>query len=141
LCSQRRETKKHIEFTPDDIIIFLEKLRKLVIYGKYIISKNEKRKENMDFIEDYKINTQKEKEILLSLQYEDFCYAVDNEKEKFYYEKLYIFSKAYELDNWGTLEFIDIYIKINMTQTRKGDDFMIIVSFHKRNKDIRYLFK
>ncbi|MBU3091642.1 hypothetical protein KPL35_06085 [Clostridium sp. CF011] len=43
-----------------------------VIYGKYsryIISKNEKRKENMDFIEDYKINTQKEKEILLGLQY------------------------------------------------------------------------
>jgi hypothetical protein len=28
-----------------------------------------------------------------------------------------------------------------MTQTKRGDDFTIVVSFHKRNKPIEYLFK
>ncbi|MBV1820526.1 hypothetical protein L0P54_10145 [Anaerosalibacter bizertensis] len=83
----------------------------------------------------------KEKEILLGIQYDDFCYAVDNDNEEFSHEILYIFCKCQELDYWGTLENVDIYIKINMTQIRNGDDFVFIVSFHKRNKPIEYLFK
>lgn len=126
---------------PDDIKKYLSQFRKAILDGKYSISKNENRQENLDFIEDYKINSKKEKEILLGIQYDDFCYAVDNEKEEFAHEKLYIFCKRQELDCWGTLELVDIYIKVNMIKTRRGDDFTIIVSLHKRNKSINYLFK
>lgn len=141
MSSTERETKKHTDFTPGDIKKYLDDIRKIVLEGKYIIAKNENRQENMDFIDDYKIDTKKEKEILLSLQFDDFCYAVDNAKKEFAHEKLYIFCKGYELDNWGTLEFVEIYVKTNITQTRRGDDFMIVISFHKRNKPISYLFK
>jgi hypothetical protein len=141
LSPENRETKKYTDFTPDDIKKYLNDLRRAVLDGKYTISINENRKENMDFIEDYKIDSKKEKEILLSLQHDDFCYAVDNEKETFAHERLYIFCKSYELDSWGDLEPVDIYIKTNMTQTRRGDDFLFVVSFHKRNKPITYLFK
>jgi hypothetical protein len=137
----KRKINKYTDFTPEDIKKYLDKFRKAVLEGKYIISKNQNRQENIEFIEDYKINTKKEKEILLGIQYDDFCYAVDNEKEEFAHEKLYIFCKCQELDYWGTLESVDIYIKINMTQTKRGDDFTIVVSFHKRNKPIKYLFK
>lgn len=136
-----RQTKKYIDFTPEEIKEYLNNVRRVVLEGKYIIAQNENRKENIDFIEDYKIDSKKEKEILLGIQYDDFCYAVDNDKEEFAHEKLYIFCKGCELDNWGTLEFVEIYIKTNMTQTRRGDDFMVVVSFHKRNKPINYLFK
>lgn len=136
-----RKINKYTDFTPDDIKKYLDKFRKAVLDGKYIISKNKNRQENIEFIEDYKIDTKKEKEILLGIQYDDFCYAVDNEKEEFAHEKLYIFCKCQELDHWGTLESVDIYIKINMIQTKKGDDFTIVVSFHKRNKPIKYLFR
>ncbi|OFI05057.1 hypothetical protein CLOACE_19310 [Clostridium acetireducens DSM 10703] len=135
------KTRKYTDFTIDDVKDYIHKFRKAILDSKYIISKNENRKENIDFIEDYKIDTKKEKEILLSIQYNDFCYAVDNEKKEFAYEKLYIFCKCQKLDFWGTLEDVDIYIKINMTKTRRGDDYIIIVSFHKRNKPIKYLFK
>lgn len=135
------KTKKYIDFTPDDIKKYLNNFRRIVQEGKYIISRNENRKENIDFIEDYKIDSKKEKEILLDIQYDDFCYAVDNYKKEFSNEKLYIFCKKCQLDNWGSLEFIDIYIKTNITQTRRGDDFVIVISFHKRNKPIKYLFK
>lgn len=132
---------KHTDFTVDEIRAYLAKLRKAILDNKYTIAKNENRQENMDFIEDYKIDTKKEKEILLGIEYSDFCYAVDNENEEFAHEVLYVFCKRQELDFWGTLEDVDIYIKINMIQTRRGDDYVIIVSFHKRNKPIKHLFK
>lgn len=137
----KRETKKYTDLTPDDVKAYLSKFRKFILDDKYSIAQNENRQENMDFIEDYKIDTKKEKEILLGIQYDDFCYAVANDNEEFSHEILYIFCKCQELDYWGTLENVDIYIKINMTQIRNGDDFVFIVSFHKRNKPIEYLFK
>ncbi len=141
LSSNERKTEKHINFTPDDIKKYLEKFRRCVLESRYTISLNQNRQENIDFIEDYKINSKKEKEILLGIQYDDFCYAVDNDKEEYAHEVLYIFCKQHDLDYWGTLEAVDIYLKINMTQTRKGDDYSIVVSFHKRNLDLNYLFR
>ena len=139
MINQQRETKKHLDLTPEQIKEYVGKLRNLVIEGKYSISQNNRRRENLNFIEDYKINSDKERKILMNIEYDDFCYAVDNQNSKFAHEVLYVFNKEYVLDNWGELESIDIYIKTNMTQTRKGDD--IVISFHKRNKPISYLFR
>lgn len=141
LSNDEKNTGKHTDLTPEEIKIYLSKLTKAIIENKYIISKQNNRKENVDFIEDYSINTKKEKEILLGLQFDDFCYAASNTNEGYEHEVLYIFCKCQELDFWGTLENVDIYIKINMTQTWKGDDYVIVISFHKRNKPIKYLFK
>lgn len=135
------ETKKLIDFTPDDIKTYLNVLKKMVIEHKYTISRNNNREANKTFIEDYRIDSNKEKEILLSLDYEDFCYAVNNRNPKFAHEVLYIFNKEYDLDRWGDLVSVDIYIKTNKTQTYSGEDVMIIVSFHERNMPINYLFK
>jgi hypothetical protein len=133
--------KKLLDFTPEEIKVYLKQLKHLVIEDKYTISRNINRDENMKFIEDFKIDTTKEKEILLNLEFDDFCYAVNNKNPKFAHEILYIFNKEYELDRWGELGSIDIYIKTNKTQTRSGDDMMFIISFHERNMPIKYLFK
>lgn len=135
------ETKKLLDFKPEDIKEYLKQLKKLVLDGKYTISRNNKREENIQFIEDYKIDSKKEKEILMNIEYDDFCYAVNNSNPNFSYEILYIFNKKYELDKWGELQSVDIYLKTNKAQTKSGDDIMIIVSFHERNKPIKYLFK
>ncbi|MDA8228516.1 MAG: hypothetical protein M0T74_12625 [Desulfitobacterium hafniense] len=138
---EKVETKKYTDFTPEHIKKYLDEFRKLILKGNYSISINKNRQKNTDFIETYQIDTKKEREIFLALQYEDFCYAVDNEKEAYSNERLYIFCKEYELDNWGTTEYIEIYIKTNILQTKRGDDFLIVVSFHKRNKPIKFQFK
>jgi hypothetical protein len=129
-----------LDFSEKEITKYLKKVKKHVNNNKYSISKNENRKKNIKFIEDYKINTKKEKDILLSIEHKDFCYAVDNKKEAFSHETLYIFCIQRELDFWGSLKLVDIYIKINMTNTARGS-FMYIVSFHKRKKPIKYLFR
>ncbi|WWB85600.1 hypothetical protein V5F90_22385 [Priestia aryabhattai] len=135
------EPQKHKDFTEEEIKQYLSEFKDLVRSRDYTIAQNENRIENIEFIETYKIDSEKEREILLSLEYDDFCYAVDNKKKEFAHEKLYVFCKVCPLDNWGELENVEVYIKSNITQTRKKKDFMIVISFHKRNKPITYLFK
>jgi len=141
LNSSNSEPQKHINFTPEQIKAYLSTFKKLILEDKYTIAKNENRNENTESMENYKIDTKKEKEILLSLEFDDFCYAVDNKKPKFAHEQLFVFCKTRDLDNWGELETVEIYIKTNLTQTRRGDDFIIVISFHKLNNPIRFLFK
>lgn len=139
--SKRQNAQKLFDFTIDDIKDYLDNFRKCILEGRYTISQNENRQENIDFIEDYKIDTKKEKEILLGLQFDDFCHAVENDNINFADEVLYIFCKQQELDFWGTHETVDIYIKVNMIETRRGDLLSIVVSFHKKNFELSYLFR
>lgn len=138
---KKQNPQKFFNFTPDEIKDYLDRFRNCVLEDRYSISQNEHRQENMDFIEDYNINTKKEHEILLGLQFDDFCYAVENDNPAFPHEVLYIFCKQHKLDFWGTLETVDIYIKVNMIEKRSGDLFSVVVSFHKRNFEITYLFR
>jgi len=65
----------------------------------------------------------------------DFCYSVDDYIDN--NERLYIFAKEYELDNWGIKNKVLVYIKIAL----KNNDFVVIISFHEANKKIEKLFK
>ena len=141
MSSRNPNPQKFVNFSPDDIKTYLVKFRKCVLEGKYSISKNENRQENIDFIEEYKINTKKEREIFLGIQFDDFCYAVENDKIEYAHEVLYVFCKQQELDFWGTLELLDIYIKVNMIEARNSDLIAFVVSFHRRNFEVTYLFK
>lgn len=51
-------------------------------------------------------------------------------------ERLHIFSKDYELNNWGTIENVKVYIKIVI----KKNEFIVIISFHELKKKINKLF-
>ena len=66
------------------------------------------------------------------------CTTEKNEKNrKFIFEYGLTKNKQkYELDNWGTIENVEVYIKI----ARKQDDFIVVVSFHKPEKNIKKLF-
>lgn len=132
---------KNVNFTEQEIKDYLEILKQLVLRGQYSIAQNSNRQENVDFMMNYRISSNKAKEILLNLKYYDFCYVATNYKPGYEHENLYIFCKEYELDKWGELEIVEIYIKTNLTQTKSGKDFAIVISFHKLNEPISYLFK
>lgn len=135
--SNSQESGKYTKFEKREIRDYLDELKKLVQSNRYTISRRE---ENDDFAYQYRIDSNKAKEILLNLHYNDFCYAVANVKPAYAHERLYVFCKKYELDNWGNLEIVEIYIKTNITLTRSGNDFIIVISFHKLNQPIKYLF-
>lgn len=71
-------TAKLVNFNREDIDEYIARLKEAINQGKYSISRNDNRKENDDFINDYRITTDKEIEIFNSLNSDDFCYAVNN---------------------------------------------------------------
>jgi len=128
-------------YTKQEIDEILDKVKNCVYNNRYTISLNENRQENIDFINEYNIYSNKQKKILLQLKVEDFCHSLQNTKPGYEYEVLYVFVPQVNLFNAeGVEEKVDIYIKINIIDMSNGSR-TIVISFHKRNKAINYLFR
>ena len=128
-------------YSKQEIDEILDKVKNCVYNNRYTISLNENRQENIDFINEYNIYSNKQKKILLQLKVEDFCHSLQNTKPGYEYEVLYVFVPQVNLFNAeGVEEKVDIYIKINIINMSNGSR-TIVISFHKRNKAITYLFR
>ena len=128
-------------YTREQIDAILDKIKDCVVNNKYTIALNEYRQENVDFINEYNIRSDKQKSILLQLRTEDFCHTLQNTKIGFEYEVLYVFVPQVQLFNAdGEEETVDIYIKFNVIDMHDGRR-TVVISFHKLNKPIDYLFR
>lgn len=128
-------------YTKEQIEEVLKKIRESVRLNKYIISLNQNRKENISFINNYNITSKKQRLILLQIKVEDFCYSLQNIKLGFEAEVLYVFAPQVLLSNIsGEREMVDIYTKFNVIELPNGVR-TVVISFHKCNKPIQYLFK
>jgi len=78
-------------YTREEIQNVLDKIKTCVSLGKYTISLNEKRQENIEFINEYNIRSDKQKSILMQIEVEDFCHTLQNTKPGYEYEILYVF--------------------------------------------------
>lgn len=128
-------TKKHISHTKEEITEILDVVRKNVLKDNFIICATSKNYKNVEFIKKYNLHNNKQKEILLELNVCDFCYSVDNYKNP--KERLYIFYRKYELNSWGEINEVDIYIKIAI----KFDECIVVISFHEPEKKLKKLFE
>jgi hypothetical protein len=128
-------------YTKEQIEAILLTIQDCVRRNRFIISKNENRRENIDFINNYNLSSAKQKDILLKIEPEDFCHSLQNTKEGYEYETLYVFCPQMKLFNFdGDEELVDIYTKFNIIEYDSGKK-VITVSFHKRNKPLDYLFR
>jgi len=128
-------------YTREEIDAILAKIKSCVEKNRYVISQNENRQENIDFINEYNIRTDKQKSILMKLETDDFCHSLQNTKIGYEYEVLYVFVPQVNLINAdGKEEMVDVYTKFNLIDLPSGSR-TVVVSFHKRNKPIDYLFR
>lgn len=128
-------------YTREQIEDVLSDIKQCINSNRYIISMNENRQENTDFINEYNIYPKKRKEILLNISVEDFCHTLKNTNKGYEYEVLYVFAPEVELYNAiGEVERVFIYIKFNLIDRVNGN-MAIVISFHKLNRSIDYLFK
>lgn len=128
-------------YTREEIDLVLAKIKNCVGNNKYTIALNENRQENIDFINEYNIRSSKQKNILLQLKTDDFCHTLQNTKIGYEYEVLYVFVPQVKLFNLdGEAETVDIYTKFNIIDL-SGGSRTVVISFHKRNKPIDYLFR
>lgn len=128
-------------YSRKEIEDILFKIKTCVLEGKYTISLNENRKENIDFINEYNIRSDKRKSILMQIEVEDFCHSLQNTIIGFEYEVLYVFVPQVQLFNAdGEEKTVDVYTKFNVIDLPTGSR-AVVISFHKRNKPIKYLFR
>lgn len=128
-------------YIKEEIDVVLNKIKSCVSNNKYTVALNENRQENIDFINEYNIRSNKQKSILLQLKAEDFCHTLQNTKLGYEYEVSYVFVPQVKLFNADDVEeIVDVYTKFNVIDMPNGGR-TVVISFHKRNKPIDYIFK
>lgn len=128
-------------YTKVEIGVILKKIKSCIGNNKYTIALNENRQENIEFINEYNIRSNKQKSILMKLRIEDFCHTLQNIRIGYEYEVLYVFVPQIKLFNLdGTKEMVDVYTKFNVIDMPSGSR-IVVISFHKRNRQIEYLFR
>lgn len=128
-------------YSREEIEKILDKIKRCVSSGKFTISQNENRQENIDFINEYNIRSDRQRSLLMQIEVEDFCHSLQNTKPGFEYEVLYVFVPQVQLFNAdGEEETVDVYTKFNIIDLTSGSR-AVVISFHKKNKPIDYLFR
>jgi len=128
-------------YSREQIGSVLVKIKSCVTSNNYTLALNENRQENINFVNEYNIRSDKLKTILLHLQEEDFCHTLQNTKTGFEHEILFVFIPQLKLYGAnGEEEIVDVYIKFNLLELPSGSR-AVVISFHKRNKPINYLFR
>ena len=128
-------------YTREQIDAILDKIKDCVVNRRFTISKNEHRQENIDFINEYNIRSERQSSIPLQIQTEDFCHSLQNVNPGFEHEILYVFVPQVQLFNAdGEEETVNVYTKFNVIDMTNGSR-TVVISFHKRNKPIDYLFR
>lgn len=118
---------------------YLGEAKKLILDGKFRIALNSSRLTNLSLFDEYLINEESVKSILLNLTVYDFCEKVQNKHANFNHEWLYVFGKEIDLIKRfeEKSEMVPLYIKFNKIE----DKFLIVVSFHKQKYPLVYYFQ
>lgn len=118
---------------------YLGEAKKLILDGKFRIALNSNRLTNLSLFDEYLLNEESVKSILLNLTVYDFCEKVQNKHANFNHEWLYIFGKEINLMKRfeEKSEMVALYIKFNKIE----DKFLIVVSFHKQKYPLVYYFQ
>lgn len=74
-----------------EIADYLTKAKKLIVQNKFSIALNSNRMTNLSLFDEYLIDEERIKIILLDLTEDDFCEKVQNKHVQFQHEWLYIF--------------------------------------------------
>ncbi|MFL0168002.1 MULTISPECIES: hypothetical protein [Clostridium] len=129
------------DYSKEQIRNLVEIIKECVREDRYTISLEENKAENIQFIEEYNINEKKRISILCDIDYKDFCYGLQNVKNGVEQNDLYVFCLQKELYNVeDKREIVDIYLKFNVI-CNEVNSSRVLVSLHKRNKPITYLFR
>lgn len=121
-----------------EIADYLTKAKKLIVQNKFSIALNSNRMTNLSLFDEYLIDEERIKIILLDLTEDDFCEKVQNKHVQFQHEWLYIFGKEISLmKRYEEKAKWSLYIKFNMIENK----FVIVISFHKQKYPLVYYFR
>ena len=101
----------------------------------------EERKDNLELLQQYIIATKDRKKIISNLKANNFCFEqAETVKDGKKYGNLFIFGVEKKLVSreTGLKEIVPIYIKFQFFDLNDCKDAVLVVSFHKAKKELRY---
>ncbi|WP_270839342.1 hypothetical protein [Peptacetobacter hiranonis] len=117
----------------DSVSEILSTIKESVSKGKYFISLNKNRGNNIAFRNKYELSSKDQKQIILNLTKDDYEKSVNNYKEGYENEKLHIFGPILNLKNEeGKSKKVQVYIKFNII--KDNDNLVVVVSFHEARR-------
>ena len=131
-CKLTSVDKTHIED-------YLTEVRQKIQNGAYRFAINKKRPDNVKLFAYYAIDERKAKDIILTLNHENFSNIIRNKHKGYEHELLYVFGKTVRLEKiiGKKLVSVPLYIKINNMKFSS----VIIISFHEQKYNLKYYFK
>lgn len=125
--------------TRTEIEEYLSEVKDAVRNDRYRIDRNPNRQDNIDLFVSYVLDEMGAKNILLSLDVDDFSEVRQNEHAGYEHEKLYIFGKDVKLiERFGNSEkTVSLYIKFNKLENK----YVIVISFHEQNYPLTHYFR
>ncbi len=124
----------------------LERIRVCVDKGRFTVDTPERLK-NEDFLRKYLIKPSDRFTLLNSLTAKHYCESIlDRKKDlNIYDEIMYVFGLKkklkLKLEN-GKEETVEIYIKTQFFKMKNdNNDYTLLISFHKAEKPLRYMFE
>lgn len=108
-------------------------------------STKQERPKNLVFLQTYNIESKGRLKVLKSLTTKHFCGEIlDRIKDNPAYEEtMYVFGKRIVLETRidRKRQSVLIYIKIQFLTLTNGNDATLIISFHKAEEELQYMFK
>lgn len=118
---------------------YLTEVKNAIKSDRYRIDRNSNRQANIDLFTDYIIDEADAKQLLLSLEVDDFSEVRQNDHVGYEHEMLFIFGKDVLLtERFGSMEkIVPLYIKFNKLENK----YVIVISFHEQKYPLSYCFK
>lgn len=78
-----KDTSKYIDHTKREIEEYLKAVKKSINEGNFIVCSTQKNEKNRKFLLEYRLTKNKQKQMLIELEANDFCYSADNYNDSF----------------------------------------------------------
>ena len=117
-------------------------IKELVSQNKFIISTGENRVKNDEFADEFNLDKEKRKQLILKIEVRDFCDCVQSPNVYKNHDDYFIFGPCFLLtDVFGDERQVQVYAKFVLATSKTTGLKTIVVSFHEAERPMSYYFK
>ena len=108
----------------------LEEIKRLIQSKSYMISTGENREKNEEFMIEFNLDDEKICELLMQIEYSDFCECLHPYDVLRNHEDYYLFAPEFTLtDLFGDVLQVIVYVKIIIKNDKKNQPFLLLYLF------------
>ena len=130
------------KYSEQEIEEVLGQIKELVSQNKFIISTGENRVKNDEFADEFNLDKEKRKQLMLKIEVRDFCDCVQSPNVYKNHDDYFIFGPYFLLtDVFGDERQVQVYAKFVLATSKTTGLKKIVVSFHEAERPMSYYFK